>query len=186
MHSLNDAARTAPSQHSSRWRIPAWLIVLGMAPLLVCIGCLFLHVFTSPCSLRAQWDDFVGRIPTILIPPQINVLSERTVDNRPLVTSDTQADVIGELYVTLDPPGTIVAFYEQHGATCRQNTFGSKPYWECQVPTSTFGTGWVEVFEAAAYHEIPVGYNPEAYHLKRTIPSTGTLVRTFMVWCVDR
>jgi hypothetical protein len=188
MHSLNDTARTASPQHSSHWRAPAWFIVLGIVPLLVCIGCLSLYVFTSPCSLRAQWDDFVGRIPTIPIPPHASVVSERTVDNRSIITSDTQADVIAELYVTLDPVETIVAFYKQHGATCDHNTFGSKPYWECQLPTPTFSTGWVDVdvFEAAAYREIPVDYNPAAYHLKYTVPSSGTLVRTFMSWCVDR
>jgi hypothetical protein len=164
MISLNNITPTAPSQHSRQVRMHIWPFLLGIV--LLCISCLFLYVVTSPCSLRAQWDDFVGRVPAIPIPPQASVLSERTVDNRPLVTSDTQADVIGEVFITHASPATIVAFYEQYGAICRQDTLGPKPYWACEVPTSTFGSGWIEVFEAAAYREIPVDYNPEAYHLK--------------------
>jgi hypothetical protein len=187
MSTTTDNAVPETQSFPQRRRL-SWLAIFGLAPVIFCTGCLFLYIATSPCSLAAQWYDLTGPVPTVLLPPDVVRLSARAGDKPILGVGQADADLYGELYSSATAPDTIVAFYQARGATCDRKESGSAAFWSCDLVAPPAGSGRVDILSQAAYRIKPDSHDVgiESYHLQRPIPNEGTILRTWVVWCVDR
>jgi len=127
-------------------------------------------------------------VPTVSLPPDVVRLSAREPSDKPILgTAQRNANLYGELYVAATSSDTIVGFYQTHGARCYQTANESATYWRCDLAALPYGSAFVDILSQEAYRLKPdvrdVGI--ESYHLERPIPNGGTILRTFVVWCID-
>src|SRR5262245_16654994 len=127
-------AQSIDIDSSARPRKPIWLALLATTPVFCCTGCLLLYIATSPCSLSDQWYDFLGAIPHMPLPADVQLLSERRVDGKPIfVGMDADDEYYSELYATSLTADALVAFYEARRAKCRKEQLGATTYWSCML-----------------------------------------------------
>jgi hypothetical protein len=175
---------------SARPHKRTWLVLLtSSTPVFCCIGCLLAYLVTSPCNLAAQWHGLLGTVPTVPLPADVQLLSAQASAGKPIFgNANADDDYYSELYSTLLTQDTIVAFYEARGATCSQEEQGTT-YWSCTLDAMPIGWGEIAILSPAAYHTKPMpgarGDIPSD-HLNQSVPATGTLLRTYVQWCVDR
>jgi hypothetical protein len=123
------------------------------------------------------------------LPPEVQLLSGRASGKPIFGGLDADDEYYSELYSTPLAPDALVAFYEARGATCSEEGAGAATYWSCQLAAMPTGGGEVAILSPAAYHTRPMpgirGDIPSD-HLNQPVPQTGTLLRIYVDWCVDR
>jgi len=190
----SDASALAPrvphheSIHRRASSIGAVRVVVGIALLIgsVPLLCYFVLAITSRCGFVSQWHALTGTIPLVPIPTGTTRLSDRTANGQPIqgVGGTTQL-LYGELYHTSALPDTVVAFYQQYGATCRQSGADVSTYWHCEVDATESGWGSVDIFSQPAYRIAAEETRVDSYHVTGPLPHEGTIIRTFVNWCDD-
>jgi hypothetical protein len=187
---MHTSTKPIGTDASSRPRTPAWFVLLASTPVLCCLGCMLLYIATSPCTLRSQWYDLLGVVPVVPLPTDVQLLSERGVAGKPIFGGmDADDEYYSELYSSPLAREALIAFYEAKGAACSQEDTGTETYMSCTFDAVPFGWGEIAIFSPAVYHTKPMpglrGDIPSD-HLNQAVPSTGTLLRTYVQWCVDR
>lgn len=162
------------------------LLLCGVLTLLVgsWIGCNLLLALTSSCGFRAEWNALVLGPPRIPLPAHTAILSERDIGGRPSESGGGSGyRAYGELYHSPSTSPTVIAFYEQQGATCTR-TDAQSDTWHCTLPTHI---GWasVDIFAAGPNLALPNANRTLEYHLTQSVPITGTIIRGMAVWCDD-
>lgn len=163
-------------------------VIVGMALFIASAPflCFFLLSITSRCGFVAQWNALITTTPLAPIPNQATLLSQRDRNGQPFQgTGGTIRRLYGEVYSTPATPDAVVAFYQQHGATCSRQGAGASSYWHCEVSASGSGWGWIDIFTPDAYLVAPPEMGIDSYNLARPLPHQGTILRTFINWCDD-
>jgi hypothetical protein len=152
------------------------------------MGCLLLYVATSPCGLIDQWYGLLGAVPTVPLPADVHLLSAREAVGKPIFgITDADDDYYSELYSTSLTADTLVAYYQARGATCSTVESGETTYWSCTLGATPIGLGEIAILSPEAYQSKPMpGFRADipSDHLNQSVPSTGTLLRTYIQWCL--
>jgi hypothetical protein len=180
-------ASTSPAtRHSDRRRKMLILIAVVGVLVLLPIACVSMLAITSQCGFRAEWNALAYGAPRVPIPDAAVILSQRDTGERPLESGDGSGfRAYGELYHVADAQETIVAFYQQRGATCVPVGRTSISYWHCDFQLRDGGEGGIDIFDATPTLVLPQTNRLTDYHLIAPLPQAGTILRALIVWCDD-